>query len=594
MPKAVHNANGQSALTEKVQLLFDHKTDESKLVGLLLATRLDDDTAFLQLITSHITADWCAWILERQEVVARLLTQILHRAVEIDAVGRTFTVWIDAMGVLLTKSYSLDNAECLSSIQLWLEYCRKCKIMDEALHHLSLCAFDASITNARAQPLEEENDDPLFQDTLQALLDQTTVEMTPDLVLVFVRGATRVIRSGRLPRFYVPLLSAWTEKKQPTSTAAQVLLQTAQKFTVNVFLNENDQAGLRQLILACIVSPTTTTSHDDDLQKLGWSTLLQCVETHSWNWLFLSEAQKNKLGRSTFLCTCVRMAAGECKIQLEQLLVEGGSDDDDQRSQHRLEACSHFLVQIVHCLVALDDDDNADSSECLAGDAILHLQRSLEEALLATAEYLVLSSTKEPSVFSIRLLGVLLTEMDAFGVGRSEATCGWDDQEGSKTPSSPYEGSVVQAVRVALDHGKDDTTHGYLLRGILAVLLSAAAQEDRIALLQAEGVTQDGLPRYLLRVLSASTSFSVLSYACEVVECYADMDAVCEIGRIQQAIADCLERMLGLNPTRELSTTVARLVGTFALLQGEIPPDNEKTSSILHRAYELSGLFGTG
>ena len=75
MPKAVHdNANGQSALTEKVQLLFDHKTDESKLVGLLLATRLDDDAAFLQLITSHITADWCAWILERQEVVCLLYT----------------------------------------------------------------------------------------------------------------------------------------------------------------------------------------------------------------------------------------------------------------------------------------------------------------------------------------------------------------------------------------------------------------------------------------------------------------------------------------------------------------------------------------
>lgn len=665
----------QVELSKKIRLLFEHRTDTSQFVGLLLATRLHDNDTLLEVLngwdvassSDDDQANWCTWLGNQHSLARRLVAQILHRVVLHVGASTSTTAprhhckVIDNMGVALVKNYNMHNdddvtttSECLSAVEIWLEaYCRKSKVMDEALYQLQQRAFwreqpsTSSIDDDHAGDDRDIDEDAqsLFRSTLTTLLDATTIvgdtetSATKNMVLlgrIFQRGATRIVKStGRLPRFFESLLKAWLEKQTDHPTmVANLLLTTAQQCPAKPRSSKNTTLinppkaeiyhGVVRLVLACIVSPdesTTTFTKDEEtpLAVAAWSTLLHWIELYGWDWMMQKPQEDNNqnsasssLGAAVHVCTFVRLAAGECKIQLEENLVllsstasqhqHHGAQYDANKNvkticNRRLELCVQFLVAVVqqYLAVALDGDS---TNTMLPGDAVRHLQRSLEETLVVTAEYLVLASERPAaSVFAVRLFAVLLTELDAFTVGHGANNDDGINMEQARMLKAPahddslYEESVVQALRVAVDHAKDSITIGFVLRGLLPVMLAAEDIGSRVELLLE--VLGDCMTRFLARAFGdrTATSCSLLRCACEVLELYHHLGAVYEVTTLQRAIEDSLEFLLSKRSTvKEICATLGQLVCTYAVLQGDNPPENEKTALILQRSFQLSQL----
>lgn len=168
------------------------------------------------------------------------------------------------------------------------------------------------------------------------------------------------------------------------------------------------------------------------------------------------------------LCTWIRMASGELRIQLQLLMAASSTEDHVVKNVHQHQpeqqvpqgssssmvgvrqatglpiglACGRLLQSVVQYLIQLADQPHVSSNNNhISGDALLHLRQSLEQSLWTAVEYLSLLMIIHPGTPTttqmtlmrlttpltlqedpraalfptiLRLLGTLLMEVDIF------------------------------------------------------------------------------------------------------------------------------------------------------------------------------------
>jgi hypothetical protein len=165
---------------------------------------------------------------------------------------------------------------------------------------------------------------------------------------------------------------------------------------------------MARFILTCVA--LVQGSDSDQLRSTAWSTTATLLQSYGWEWLLVGavtttssgqDAKKADFGKASSLCTLVRLAVGEWKIQLSLLV-----DESCTLSEERLllvEACAQVLVEDVNFVVqranrmdeADGDDDNSDKASLpLSADALIYLRQSLDEALNLAVQYLGLAEKR--------------------------------------------------------------------------------------------------------------------------------------------------------------------------------------------------------
>jgi len=486
--------------------------------------------------------------------------------------------------------------------------------------------------------------------------DTTTGTMPPDLQLqleltnLWLHHGVRLAKQRKkLPSVWRPLLSQWLQRSsstpasaKPTSSSsstkeynryaaqlrekqAEVLLLILQTYcaaqqqqpTDNatiLWTNDDDTnnmaADVTQLILACVVS---VDPQQDELRVLAWMTVTTLVRSSStaWEWLFSQRQQSsNKLG------ALVRLAAGEWKIQLATLLNQTDEDgagagasskttgiyngDDSSPSFLLVEVCAQFLLLTVDYLLQLsdrmDDDSDDNTANIPSGDVILHVRKSLDEALNSAVQYLGLMKVRIPAVDSavVRVLAKLLTEFDVFAPAPVALRMQQQQPPKDGDDGSP-ECAALQGLHVAMEiatnttMNDDDGLHlsDCLLPSIAAVLASAEGEPSRVSLLKEYGLLGDHLYNFLERFWQsdgASDAVSV-SWACQVSELWVSVDRICETSRIQAVLVKCLQRMLKEALSPEIVDALSTVVGCYVTLQGDDPP-GESDATILQQVLQ--------
>lgn len=209
-------------------------------------------------------------------------------------------------------------------------------------------------------------------------------------------------------------------------------------------------AQLQHMLLSHVVSPPNAKRDDSSLRAMAWQAVVALVEVNGFDWILSSSlrnsgvsaprvssiASAQKLGSGTLLCTWIRLAAGELRIQLQPLVTSpeprhgsthsalGGWQATGLPTGH---GCARLLQSVVRYLIQLADRPHLPMP--LSGDALLHLRQSLEQALFTSVEYLSLITDRttgnildatmhddRASLFHaiLRLLGTLLMEVDIF------------------------------------------------------------------------------------------------------------------------------------------------------------------------------------
>jgi hypothetical protein len=441
------------------------------------------------------------------------------------------------------------------------------------------------------------------------------------LRLMALRGKQLI--DSRLPRFWRPLLDDWIQnaKNKHVPQRNQIsrirharlilvlLLNFCRQQPLSVF--QYDEAMISQivsLVLACIVATTNST---DEIRTLAWSTIATWMDLE-WEWLLHSKptrtkiitatatSQKNNLllGKCQNLCTIVRLASGEWKIQLEKelgSLDKNDRSDQNTNSNHVLlsEYCAKVLIQTVSNIVVPMSESNVDWMKNWTGDAILHLRQSLEEALQASIEYMSSVNPNNNSQIvgaAIRVLASLWTEFDIFEESRYPNSYECDNKDNQKDQDDCS--SKLQALKVALQMSvRDVDLQEQLFPCLTAIYASAEDDTDRIALLRQNGLMSDDiLLDFWDQYWERTTNVAVVPWACQWMELCIGMRAVVNITRIRAALVQFLVRGSCQPPSPQMVNAFSSVIGCYITLQGEEPP-TEPDASILQNAMEYCARF---
>lgn len=372
------------------------------------------------------------------------------------------------------------------------------------------------------------------------------------------------------------------------SSWSQVLLMCIQHSvgTLHGLKSDADLSNkIVQLILACMVTTTT----DDNLRGQAWCTLSCLVHTIGWEWMLVGKPT-SPLGRASKLCAILRMASGEYKIQLNHHLygvtVSSRSVDRD----HLVEECGRFLALSLSFVTQVADQENNDDEDeddhlRLSDSAILHIRKSLQEALTCSAHYCSeLTSYDAAFDFTvIRLLGTLLSEFDIFLDHRHE-----EDEH-----------SILSAIRVILTVVQDRDAYESLLPGLLMIFASSEGDETRMAILKPYLADFVGFFAFLWRDMrhQATDSWNAedIESMWNVLELWHGMvvesGVVIEVGEIQQEILQFLSVFLNRtgdnDDEKKRSKVISSAVSSYMALQGDDQVPGEPDASIVRQAVEF-------
>jgi hypothetical protein len=424
-----------------------------------------------------------------------------------------------------------------------------------------------------------------------------------------------------LPKFWKSLLEDWmqTAKKNHAPQrkqisriqAARLLLVLLQNFChqQQLSLLQHEVTMISQmvaLVLACVVA---TTSSTDELRTVAWSTIATWMDSE-WEWLFHTKPIKTKiktittskknnlsLGKCQNLCTIIRLAAGEWKIQLEKELKSFENDQSDQNAScnHVLlsEYCAKVLIQTISNIVVPMSESNADWIKNWTGDAILHLRQSLDEAQQAAIEYMGLAKANQNTQIDgvvVRVLASLWTEFDIFEQNPFPNT--YESDNHTEEQEQDACSSKLQALKVAIQVSVSDVgLQEQLFPCLTAIYASAEDDVSRIALLRQNGLMGDDiLLDFWDRYWDRTTNIAVVSWACQWMELYIGMEAVVNIKRIQGALVRFLQRALSQSHSPQMVNPFSSVLGCYIILQGDEPP-TEPDASILQSTIEYCAHF---
>jgi hypothetical protein len=446
---------------------------------------------------------------------------------------------------------------------------------------------------------------------------------------IFLDHGCRLSCTVQRPSFVVPMLEWWLRrsKEQRKSDYSEIssdyselaspspwphiLLQCIQQNTDgfrDVGTDPKLASDVLKLVLACVVNVTA----DDNLRGQAWFSLSSLVSAVGWDWMLMtgggSQSPGSALGGATKLCAILRMASGEYKIQLNHRLYGSAATASAERRADRdslAEECCRFLALSMEYVATLAEraDDENDSEEVkqdrkpsadpaqptLSNAAILHIRKSLHEALVCSAHYCIerTSFSTECDLCVVRLLGALLSEFDIFLESRQAADV--DDEH-----------AILNALRTVLNLVRDRGACESLLPGLLMIFASSEGDKDRAAVLKpyladvvgffefwwASMASQPGDEDWtLVSVPSIECAWNVLELWHDVV---AQTGAIVEVGAIQREIVHFLERLLDRaadDPSRNVKA-ISSAVSSYLVLQGDVAPC-EPDASTIRRAVDI-------
>jgi hypothetical protein len=489
--------------------------------------------------------------------------------------------------------------------------------------------------------------DELLEATLGSILDQNSawaIDSDEDFCgsfeiwqiqagRIFLDHGTRLPPSGQRPSFVVPMLEWWLRRRGKDHKAPEyypdvgsspspwphVLLQCIQQ-NKEGFRDVNTDPKLAsevlKLVMACVVNVTA----DDNLRGQAWFSLSSLMSAVGWDWMLVAGVTGSSrksgslaLGSATKLCAILRMASGEYKIQLNHRLYGSAATATAESRADRdslAEECCRFLALSLEYVAQLadridveDDDDENDSGEgdgkprsdpvqpSLSNAAILHIRKSLHEALICSAEYCIerTSFGTECDLCVVRLLGALLSEFDIFLECRQS---GADDEH-----------SILNAIQAVLRGVRDRGACESLLPGLLMIFASGEGDEDRAAALKpyladfvgffefwwSSAASQAGDDLGVVNVESIECGWNVLELWHDVV---AQTGVVVEVGAIQREIVHFLTSILdrsadglGDDSSRTVNA-ISSAVSSYLVLQGDVAPC-EPDASAMRRAVDI-------
>jgi hypothetical protein len=280
--------------------------------------------------------------------------------------------------------------------------------------------------------------------------------------------------SEMLPDAWIPNIIEWITNQQHIKALPPVVCQAwhewllsmiqtrvpfDQPFRLTLFQQAKTMTQVNRLLLAHVVSPQTM--NFPHLRALAWQTMFTLVESCGWQWILMtttevsglasnnnsnnnttgasttrtvtsSNPSASRLGMAVGLCTWIRLAAGEWRIQLQAVTNSGpaGTTNSNNKNNNSLmdvslsnnetkpttrsslnptttqagqngvwqqatglpvgHACAQLLIGVVHFCVQLEEEQHHPHRRIpqLSVDALLHLRTSLQGGLLTTVEYL--------------------------------------------------------------------------------------------------------------------------------------------------------------------------------------------------------------
>lgn len=273
-----------------------------------------------------------------------------------------------------------------------------------------------------------------------------------------------------------------------------------------------DNPKFHRMLLSHVISPAMGSTNRDDstLRAMAWQTLVTLVEINDWNWMILSShhattpttsssssslndpamvtpnvfPSTSVLGRASLLCTWIRLASGELRIQLQSLLIhhddnitfnnyntnntkeQQGHHQHHQQPQSSLHGgwqatalpvghgCARLLQSVVRYLIRLADQPHIPMP--IEGEALLHLRQSLEQALWTAVEYLSIASAASASAAETNLLGPNSSSLSTIS---------------SKVPSPPPSAPSSPSSSPASLHNHDRASLFHAILRLLGTLL---------------------------------------------------------------------------------------------------------------------------
>ena len=625
----LENVGGDSS----IPVVFEQ---ERCLVAWVLLTRLSQDHLDRAWAEYHVTLESFAIELlkkenpHRCELYLRLIAQVISRTT-----GNTYP---KELGRTLLESWtkiSLETATKTCSIQLHMDVCSAFDLWMESdpvaadelgilewiwkVYCSTASAFISSSDDRSNKKIDcskgsddtiEEKEWEIMWQTLEALLNRTEeqdeysnnswqemilaifqshgCELTPDeLVPSILDFITTQAAFRQMPNEEVFLPSAlcatWDEW---VLSLIQTRAACNHAFRFILLQNPKTVSAINQLLLAHVVSPS-----DQSLRAMAWQTLIGMVETCGWNWMLQASSfsSSTKLGFGTTVCTWVRMASGEYRIQLQTPSDSAWLQATALPVGH---ACARLLISVVEYLVKLEEEPYRMP---LSSEALLHLRQSLEQALWTTVEYLQEyiceeGSNRSFSTIAIQLFGTLLMEIDV-----------WELTGKEYLTNSPQ--IILKCLRMILPTIAEDYS---LLPGLVNILGDAESDSEKLK--QLNGLWEP-LVEYLESFWHRETDHmseridDTVAWACSCTELWATLDENADSNnskrRLAMALIEWIQGVLHAGPNDLHQITLPRLQSYLSLAIGcymtlskdRDKPPLEHESRVIVRALQLCEML---
>jgi hypothetical protein len=408
---------------------------------------------------------------------------------------------------------------------------------------------------------KEEQEWNLMGQTLTSLLNKTHTDYSITAWHELILGLVQSHGTELWPDGLISSLLTWMAQPPPTvrpalrvawhewflSLVQARLLQNNPTFRLLLLKDPKSVQQLQHLLLAHVISP----DGDPALRAMAWQTVVALVETSGWNWMMTTQQQQqqqqpgNTLGKATLLCTWIRLASGEWRIQLQ-------TPPDSALWQATAlpvgHGCARLLQSVVQYCVELSsstvDPGASSSSSCsmpLSHEALLHLRTSLEQALWTTTEYLSISTSspeERTSLFhvALSLLGTLLMEVDIWdllGQNNNITT--------TNRPQSPE--PILECLQTILGDAQDPS----LLPGLVHILGDAEDDAEKQGQLQALGIWEP-LLEYLEWYWHCEWVDESVAWACPCTELWAAGASPAQRRRLSLAVLAWIQHVLQQQP----------------------------------------------
>jgi hypothetical protein len=559
---------------------------ECLLIALLLWTRTSDYVDLWD-VHPHLIPWLIRWAQRSSlsPLFGRLLAQVYLHAdlseTNLEPLGRIlFDTW-KTIGVIIQ--------DVPAAVYKWLE---QKKDRDDSLRELVVCRLILSNRIGDGEPnhsntdIKDSDAEAVFQETLRQLLNQNS---SPDVSSQ--EWASLFWNDEGNISYWTPLLQWWiesvnksdetlkNEEQQSKRIWATVLLETVMK-QLAVKDKENrmdwqidDEVARKyvKFLMVCIVDPND--AHDSSLRTLAWSSMAMSIKASGWDWI-LHSSVNSRLGRAHNMCTFIRLASGEWKIQIERALQETTPTEENSIT---LQSCAQIIAHGFTYLQQIASDEDP-MSNSFSPEASLHMRRSMEEAMHTSVEFLTTEDiVRLPEIrkTAIRLFGPFLTEWDVFLERNTE--------------------TLLHALAISVDFCKDLSVQNAVLAGLTTVLASSEGDDSRIDALNQFHLLDHRLEDFLVSCFDqignggeVSHQEGTMQWCSQIIDLWTSMTAERKITKVLGSIRSCLERSLAQGRSGT-NLDLSSLALCYITLQGDVPPSDED-AALLQIAIEKAQL----